>query len=117
MTSHKDTVYCLTALPKSKLASGSKDNTIKIWRTTNSKLLSTLIGHSDYVKYDLGVVCKEFIKIMPFQFQEVNINHIKDDIIALETELKQHTPHIKDGTILQKSDLLHLNEYELYVFF
>jgi hypothetical protein len=50
---------------------------------------------------------------MPFQFQEVNINHIKDDIIALEAELKQHTPHIKDGTILQKSDLL-LSEDDMY---
>ena len=40
----------LAVLPDGTLASGSWDNTIKIWNTTTGDIIRTLTGHSDWVR-------------------------------------------------------------------
>ncbi len=48
---YKDSaIYCLASLPNSRLASGSKDKTIKIWNTINLTLIDTLYGHTESVR-------------------------------------------------------------------
>jgi WD40 repeat protein len=48
---YKDSaIYCLASLPNSRLASGSKDKTIKIWNTINLTLINTLYGHTESVR-------------------------------------------------------------------
>ncbi|WP_342267925.1 pentapeptide repeat-containing protein [Candidatus Tisiphia endosymbiont of Empis tessellata] len=48
---HNAPVYCLSYSPDGKyLASGSTDNTVKIWDAKNGKLLQNLEGHTWYIK-------------------------------------------------------------------
>ncbi|NWJ95119.1 MAG: hypothetical protein HXX20_04985, partial [Chloroflexi bacterium] len=50
LTGHSDTVISVAYSPDGKtLASGSDDNSIKLWETSTGKLLNTLTGHSSYV--------------------------------------------------------------------
>lgn len=42
---HSDEVQILRTLPNNELASGSADNTIKIWNTETCSLKFTLVGH------------------------------------------------------------------------
>ena len=49
LSSHTDLVLSLAVLPDNMLASGSADQTIKIWDTVNGKELTTLNGHTSYV--------------------------------------------------------------------
>ena len=46
---HKLTIYCLCAMSKNILASGSGDKTIKIWNIEDRSIISTLSGHSEAV--------------------------------------------------------------------
>jgi WD40 repeat protein len=46
---HSDLVFSLAVLPGGILASGSGDNTIKLWNTSTGECLRTLEGHSSYV--------------------------------------------------------------------
>ena len=46
---HKQRIYCLCAMSKNILASGSDDTTIKIWNIEDRSIMSTLSGHSDTV--------------------------------------------------------------------
>jgi len=49
-TGHKNAVLCLALTKDGKyLASGSKDNTIRVWNTTEDKLIDTFTGHRDAV--------------------------------------------------------------------
>ena len=48
---HSDDIWCLTFSQNNQwLASGSKDNTTKIWDTSDWSLIKTLTGHTDYVE-------------------------------------------------------------------
>ncbi len=48
---HFDVVSSVAFSPDGRyLASGSHDNTIKVWQVASGKLLRTLKGHSDYVR-------------------------------------------------------------------
>ncbi|BAY34668.1 WD-40 repeat-containing protein [Nostoc carneum NIES-2107] len=50
MTGHSSAVYSVAFSPDGqKLASGSDDNTIKIWNITTGKAITTLTGHSSSV--------------------------------------------------------------------
>ena len=46
---HEWQVNCVTALSQTALASGSHDNTIKIWDLFTNKCIGTLVGHRGYV--------------------------------------------------------------------
>jgi WD40 repeat protein len=46
---HSDSVRCLVKLKNGLLASGSWDNTIKLWNTDSSQCIQTLKGHSNGV--------------------------------------------------------------------
>ena len=48
---HSDSVYSVAWSPDGKyIASGSNDNTVKIWDVASGKEIRTLFGHSSYVK-------------------------------------------------------------------
>jgi WD40 repeat protein len=50
LTGHSDSVFSVAYSPDGQtLASGSKDNTIKLWNVKTGNLLQTLTGHSDSV--------------------------------------------------------------------
>ena len=50
LTGHKSTVYSVAYSPDGRtLASGSYDNTIKLWDVATGQLLCTLTGHTDFV--------------------------------------------------------------------
>ena len=49
LSGHTAPVLCLSALPNKILASGSCDNTIRIWNTRNCSCISTLKHHSGWV--------------------------------------------------------------------
>jgi hypothetical protein len=55
LTGHSDYVYSLATLSNGNLASGSVDNTVKIWNPNTGSLVYTLTGHSDYV-YSLATL-------------------------------------------------------------
>lgn len=47
---HTDEVFSVTITPDGKyIVSGSWDNTIKVWRTKDGKLIRTLKGHRNVV--------------------------------------------------------------------
>ena len=48
LTGHTDSVWIVTALSNGQLASGSGDNTIKIW-TADGRCTATLTGHTHSV--------------------------------------------------------------------
>jgi WD40 repeat protein len=53
---HRDHIYCLVSLGNNLIATGSDDNTIKIWNVTSNECINLLAfnssngGHSDYVR-------------------------------------------------------------------
>jgi WD40 repeat protein len=49
-TDHNGTVSSLAVLQNGDLASGSADQTIKIWDSLTGTLKKTLTGHSDWVR-------------------------------------------------------------------
>ena len=50
LNGHKSEIWCLTTLTNGQFASGSEDNTIKIWNIKNRGIISTLTsGHKDWV--------------------------------------------------------------------
>jgi len=50
LSGHTDDVYSVAFSPDAEvLASGSRDNTIKLWRVPNGSLIRTLTGHTDWV--------------------------------------------------------------------
>jgi len=49
LTGHTGLVQSLTILKNGDLASGSSDNTIKIWDSEEGSLKQTLSGHSDQI--------------------------------------------------------------------
>ncbi len=49
LAGHSKFVSTLLALPNEQLASGSSDNTIKIWDLKNRVCLTTLIGHTEVI--------------------------------------------------------------------
>ena len=49
MEGHDWQVNCVTALTQTAIASGSHDNTIKIWDLFKNKCIGTLRGHTGYV--------------------------------------------------------------------
>ena len=46
---HRNEVQVLKLLPNCELASGSLDNTIKIWNYERAQLNFTLVGHKDNI--------------------------------------------------------------------
>ena len=46
---HKLSIYCLCAMSKNILASGSEDTTIKIWNIEDRSIMSTVSGHTEGV--------------------------------------------------------------------
>ncbi|RNA01408.1 WD-40 repeat-containing [Brachionus plicatilis] len=52
LNGHINTVLCLQINDKFTLASGSGDNTIKIWDLRNNNCIKTLNCHSNYVIID-----------------------------------------------------------------
>jgi WD40 repeat protein len=51
LNGHTDWVNSLVILPDNTLASGSADQTIKIWDTVNGKELVTMIGHTSWINF------------------------------------------------------------------
>ena len=50
LTGHTETVYCVRFSPDGRvLASGSKDETVRLWDPANGQFLHTLTGHTDVV--------------------------------------------------------------------
>ena len=58
LTGHTNFVYGLKEVsPNSNiLASGSSDNTIKIWNTLTGQLIRTLTGHTNYILWSLDLL-------------------------------------------------------------
>jgi WD40 repeat protein len=50
LSGHKDSVWVLALLPNGDLASGSIDNTIKIWSVSSGRCLMTLSRHRGWVR-------------------------------------------------------------------
>ena len=50
VAAHEDEVFCLSAFESVRLATGSKDKTIKIWDVNASKLSLCLTEHDYHVK-------------------------------------------------------------------
>lgn len=48
-TNHNKYINCLLVINNDLLATGSKDKTIKLWKTKNYELITTLNGHKDNV--------------------------------------------------------------------
>lgn len=46
---HTNGVYSLVCLPAGQLASGSEDNTIKLWDVSSGSSVTTLSGHTSVV--------------------------------------------------------------------
>jgi len=69
LTGHTAPVRTLTALSKSRLASGSQNATIKIWNTIKGRCLRTLTGHSECImacvalSNDKLAACDSFMSI------------------------------------------------------
>jgi WD40 repeat protein len=55
LNGHSDSVYSLAVLQDGSLASGSHDNTIRIWDAKSDQTTKVLNGHSDWV-YSLAVL-------------------------------------------------------------
>ena len=49
LTGHTSTVCCLQLIDTNTLASGSYDNTIKIWNLNNSQYIKLLNGHTSTI--------------------------------------------------------------------
>ena len=49
LTGHSGPIWSLAGLPDGTLASGSWDDTIKIWDTNTGDCLKTLTGHTDSI--------------------------------------------------------------------
>ena len=64
---HLKTVWCLTKMNSVKLASGSKDNSIKIWDLINSNTLFTLSEHTKLVS---GIVKMNENKIVSASYDK-----------------------------------------------
>ena len=52
------------------MASGSRDNTIGLWRVSNGERIKTLVGHSSYVN---SVVLSPNEKYFAFGYEDSNI--------------------------------------------
>ena len=66
LTGHSNYVMALTALENDELiASGSFDNTIKIWNVSTGTLIKTLEGHAAYI-YALIKLKGKFFKLIKF---------------------------------------------------
>ena len=62
LSGHTKYVSCLEILPTGELASGSHDNTIKIWNITTGACVKTLKGHKNESAMAMGIKC---IKLLP----------------------------------------------------
>ena len=60
LSGHSSRVFYLTLLPNGLIASGSTDNTIKIWDITKAYPLYTLKGHTDSIRA-LIVINNEYL--------------------------------------------------------
>jgi hypothetical protein len=49
LTGHTDTVLCIISLGDDRIASGSMDQTVRVWNTTTGLCLRTLTGHTGVV--------------------------------------------------------------------
>ena len=49
LAEHTSAVFALAGLPGGLLASGSGDNTVRVWEVESGRLVRTLAGHTDYV--------------------------------------------------------------------
>jgi WD40 repeat protein len=49
LTGHTNVVYVFANLPNGNLASGSRDNTVKIWNPNTGSLIYTLAGHTNAI--------------------------------------------------------------------
>ena len=49
LNGHKEEVTCIKKLTQSKIVTGSIDNTVKIWDSSNGNCFKTLKGHTDWV--------------------------------------------------------------------
>ena len=58
LVGHSDGVLALELVSKKKLASGSRDFTVKIWNTKRGACLRTLVGHTNFVS-SLRLVAKD----------------------------------------------------------
>jgi WD40 repeat protein len=61
MVGHLSWVLCLAEINEYCLASGSADNLIKIWNVSNSELIRTITGHSDWITCLVWIRKKETI--------------------------------------------------------
>ena len=49
LNGHSYYVYCIALISENKIASGSEDNTVKIWNVDNGNCLNTIEGHPQLV--------------------------------------------------------------------
>ena len=50
LAGHTSAVFALAGLPGGLLASGSLDNTVRVWEVESGRLVRTLAGHTDFVR-------------------------------------------------------------------
>ena len=74
LNAHNEGIQCLCEITKDKLASSSKDKSIKIWKVSSTSLihLDTLIGHNDSI-----------LKIISHMSNDIIISCSKDKSIKL----------------------------------
>ena len=49
LTGHENYVYAVAALPNGRLASGSDDETVRVWDVETGECVQVLTGHDDWV--------------------------------------------------------------------
>ena len=55
LAGHANQVYGLKLVSTEILASGSGDNTVKLWNITNGTLIRTLTGHGGFVEWSVDM--------------------------------------------------------------
>jgi WD40 repeat protein len=82
LNEHTDTILCICYLKENLIASGSADNTIKIWNILDQTCEQTLSGHNGYVDQIIKLKNENFLASKSFIDQILIWDYTKGKIIS-----------------------------------